>query len=210
MSADLLSVRRSRWRLSDFGISPAREDLVRRAMAERWNILVCGGACCGKSRFLNACLSLARGSDRVMVVEEAREVEIEGDYVRRITVGVPGPDGQRVEYRKAVKKAAIHEPDRVVFGEVGHDSCHSALRILAAGQQGFLSTIEADSPALAFDTVARTLANAGEDEHRVHETLSARIDIVIQVSRVPGTEPWISDIRRLSARADAAGGQAAG
>ncbi|MFC3229524.1 ATPase, T2SS/T4P/T4SS family [Marinibaculum pumilum] len=201
MSADLLSVRRSRWRLSDFGVSPAREALIRKAIAERWNVLICGTACCGKTRFLNACLSLARAGERLLVVEEAREVEFEGEHVRRITVGVPGPDGQRVEYRRAAKKARQHEPDRVVMGEVGHDSCQTAVRILADRQQGFLSTIEADSPALALDTVARTLANAGEDERQVHDTLCTTVDIVVLLNRVPGTEPWVADIRRLSPRA---------
>ncbi len=201
LAADPPSAGKRRWTFAEYGMSSSREALIRHATRERWNILFSGAAESGKNGFLNACLALVPATERLLVVEEARDVEYRGTEVRRVTVGLPGADGRRVDYPAAIGLARRTKPDRVIFGELGYDSCATVVRILTSGQQGVWATIEASGPAFALDAIARTAADSHHDARDLHDAVSAAVDLVVELNRVSGTEPWVSDLRRLTARA---------
>lgn len=200
-TADRPSAEKRRWTFAEYGMSSSREALIRHAARERWNILFSGAAEAGKKPFLNACLALVPAVERLLVVEEVRDVEYRGTEIRRVPIGLRGLDGQRVGYPAAIGLARRTKPDRVIFGELGYESCATVVTILTSGQQGVWATIEASSPAIALDAIARTAADSHHDARHLHEAISAAVDLVVELSRISGTEPWVSDLRRLTQRA---------
>jgi type IV secretion system protein VirB11 len=87
-------------------------------------------------------------------------------------------------------------PDRIIVGELRGAEAFSFLRAINTGHPGSISTLHADSPAMALEQIKLMVmqANLGIPPNQIIPYIRNVIDIVIQLKRTSGGERSISEI----------------
>lgn len=155
---------------------------LRRAAAERRNILISGGAGSGKTTLANALL--AEGSfaqDRIILIEDTPELQCSAlDLVPLLTRRAPAP----VTIGDLVRDALRLRPDRIIVGEIRDGAAAlEALKAWNTGHPGGLATIHANSAQEAFtrleDLLAEVLAAPAQ------RLIAQSVDRVVHIKRTP-------------------------
>jgi pilus assembly protein CpaF len=111
----------------------------------RKSILIAGGTGSGKTSLLNAMSQVIPAHERIVTIEDARELQIQQpNWVAMETVEPIQESGTRVTIGDLVKNALRQTPDRIVVGEVRGEEAFYLLRALSTGHGGGLGTIHAD------------------------------------------------------------------
>ena len=159
---------------------PVLESVVRRRLA----FLVSGGTGAGKTTLLAALLGCADPGDRVLLVEDVRELAVDHPHVVRLEARPPNVEGAgEVTLTTLVRQSLRMRPDRIVVGEVRGAEVRELLAALNTGHEGGCGTIHANAPA---DVIARlealgALAGLGPDA--VRSQASSALDLVLHVVR---------------------------
>jgi type IV secretion system protein VirB11 len=127
--------------VSDRTMTEAQAAALRKAVAERKNILVAGGTSSGKTTLANALLAeVARHDERVILIEDTRELQCAAaDCVAlRTKAGV-------VSLADLVRSTLRLRPDRIVVGEVRGSEALDMLKAWNTGHPGGIATVHANS-----------------------------------------------------------------
>jgi len=117
----------------------AAADVLRRAVAERRNILVAGGTSTGKTTLANALLAeVAKTSDRVVLIEDTRELQCAAPNL----VALRTKDGV-ASLADLVRSSLRLRPDRIPIGEVRGAEALDLLKAWGTGHPGGIGTIHA-------------------------------------------------------------------
>lgn len=114
--------------------------LAQLVLVEKKNCLIAGGTGSGKTTLLNALLQLLPGYERIMSIEDAREIQVKGHFIPLLTNAQKG-----ITAREQVKLAMRSRPDRLLLGETRGDETYDLIRALNSGHPGSMSTIHGDS-----------------------------------------------------------------
>ncbi|WOJ88336.1 P-type conjugative transfer ATPase TrbB [Methylocapsa polymorpha] len=113
--------------------------VLRRAVAERSNILVAGGTSTGKTTLTNALLAeVAKTADRVVLIEDTRELQCQAQNL----VALRTKDGA-VSLSELVRSSLRLRPDRIPIGEVRGAEALDLLKAWGTGHPGGIGTIHA-------------------------------------------------------------------
>lgn len=116
-------------------------EVLRRAVAERRNILVAGGTGTGKTTLTNALLAeVAKTSDRVVLIEDTRELQCAAPNL----VAMRTKDGV-ASLSDLVRSSLRLRPDRIPIGEVRGAEALDLLKAWGTGHPGGVGTIHAGS-----------------------------------------------------------------
>jgi pilus assembly protein CpaF len=153
----------------------------------RLNTIVSGGTGTGKTTTLNVLSSFVPGDERIITVEDAKELQLAQDHVLALEARPPNIEGRgEVTIRDLVKNCLRMRPDRIVVGECRSGEALDMLQAMNTGHDGSLTTVHANSPR---DTLARLetlVLMAGFDLpiRAIREQMAAAIDLVVQLSRL--------------------------
>ena len=122
-------------------MTEGQAEVLRRAVAERSNILVAGGTSTGKTTLTNALLAeVAKTGDRVVLIEDTRELQC---LVPNL-VALRTKDGV-VSLSDLVRSSLRLRPDRIPIGEVRGAEALDLLKAWGTGHPGGIGTIHAGS-----------------------------------------------------------------
>jgi P-type conjugative transfer ATPase TrbB len=127
--------------ISDGILTELEAEFLRRAVRERWNVLIAGGTSTGKTTLANALLAeIAATGDRVLLLEDTVELQCAArDHVGfRTRTGV-------VSMTDLVRTTLRFRPDRVIVGEVRGGEALDLLKAWGTGHPGGLATVHAGS-----------------------------------------------------------------
>lgn len=156
-------------------------EFLRMCVLANQNILVSGATQSGKTTMLNALLSGARPSERVVTVEETFELDLSSPDTVAMQCRQPSLEGTgEISLRRLIKEALRMRPDRLVVGEVREGEALDLLIALNSGLPGMCS-IHANS---AGDAIAKLctlplLAGRNIDSSFVIPTVAASVDLVV-------------------------------
>jgi type IV secretion system protein VirB11 len=120
-------------------MTAAQAQILRKAVAERRNILVAGGTSTGKTTLTNALLAeVAKSSDRVVLIEDTRELQCKA----RNLVALRTKDGVAT-LSDLVRSSLRLRPDRIPIGEVRGAEALDLLKAWGTGHPGGIGTIHA-------------------------------------------------------------------
>lgn len=163
-------------------------DFLRQAVRHRKNIVVAGGTSTGKTTFLNALLKEIPRDERLILIEDAGEVQL--DHPNAVgLIAVRGENGEaRVTTEDLVQASLRMRPDRIILGELRGREAASFLRAVNTGHPGSITTLHADSPKGAVDQLSLMVLQAGLNLGRAEIAAYVRdvIDVFIQLSRQDG------------------------
>lgn len=141
---DTLSIDKMR---SYGSLSADAELLIRTLVALHKNIIVSGGTSSGKTSVLNALSSFIRNDERVLVIEDASELQLQQDHVVSFETRKADKNGNgEVTIRDLITSALRLRPDRLVIGEIRGGEALDLLQALNTGHAGSMSTIHANTP----------------------------------------------------------------
>ena len=136
---------------------------LRRSIEARYNILISGGTGTGKTTLLNALTAFLPPDDRLVLIEDTAELQLQASNVvrfeaRREQAGLPA-----VTIRDLLRATLRHRPDRILLGAVRGGEAFDLLQALNTGHSGTLSTIHANSAEQALSRFASCVMQAGVD-----------------------------------------------
>ncbi|HYF24517.1 MAG TPA: CpaF family protein [Baekduia sp.] len=163
--------------------------VLRRAVAGRCSIVVCGGTGSGKTTVLNALSSFVPEGERIVTIEDTAELRLQQPHVVRLEARPASVEGRgAVTIRDLVRNALRMRPDRIVVGEVRGAEALDMLAAMSTGHDGSLSTVHAGSPEEALrrlETLA-LLAGTGLPHEAVRAQVADAVDLVVHQARRPG------------------------
>ena len=119
--------------------------IMQEAIDARDNMLISGGTGTGKTTLLNALVAALPSEDRLVVIEDTAELQLEAPNLVRFEARRAQPDVPAVTIRDLVRATLRHRPDRILVGEVRGGEAFDLLQALNTGHSGTLSTIHANS-----------------------------------------------------------------
>lgn len=165
-------------------------EFLRTAVAKRVSMLISGGTSTGKTTLMNACLKIVDPRERVITLEDTRELLPPQDNVVHL-VASRGDQGTAAVTVQSLLEAALRmRPDRLFVGEVRGAEAFSFLRAINTGHPGSMSTVHADTPLGAYEQLAMMTQQAGLGAAYSKQDLMSYIQrvipIVIQLHRDGG------------------------
>lgn len=165
-------------------LSPDGADLLRAVVARRLPFLISGGTGTGKTTLLSALLSLAPAHERMVIVEDARELSPNHPHCVRLEGRAANAEGAgAISLTTLVRQALRMRPDRVVLGEARGAELTDLLTALNTGHEGGCGTVHANS---VMDVPARLEALAslgGLGRAACHAQIAAALRLVVHLRR---------------------------
>ena len=160
-------------------------DILVEAILTRRNVLISGGTGSGKSTLLGACAAHIPSSDRLIVIEKPIELQIPHENVVRWEAIDELPGRPAVTVAHLVTAALRHRPDRIIIGEVRDHSAYDMLQAMNTGHSGSMTTVHADTAALALNRIADLAlsAHSNLDHKFVRAQVANALHFVIQANR---------------------------
>lgn len=172
-------------------------DFIHTAITKRVSILISGGTSSGKTTFLNACLKSIDPHERILTLEDTRELfPPQANKVHLIAS--KGDQGTADVTIQSLLEASLRmRPDRLFVGEIRGAEAFSFLRAINTGHPGSMSTVHADTPMGAYEQLAMMMQQAGMSsgysKHDLMSYIQMVIPIVIQLRR-DGGKRGVSEI----------------
>ena len=154
-------------------------------LAEK-NILVAGGTSSGKTSLLNVLSGFIPANQRIVVIEDSAELELQQSHVLSLEARPADRWGKgEVNIRDLFRSSLRLRPDRIIIGEVRGGEALDMIQAMTSGHAGSMSTLHAN---VAIDAVNRleTLAMMSKVDlplHALRSQIASAIDIIIQVTR---------------------------
>ena len=159
-------------------------DLLRRLVERRVSFLVTGGTGSGKTTLLGALLAQVPDDERVVVVEDVRELSVAHPHVVRLQSRSANVEGAgEVTLVDLVRQALRMRPDRLVVGEVRGAEVRELLSALNTGHDGGGGTVHANSPADVVPRFEALGALAGLGREAVQAQLASAVQVVVHLRR---------------------------
>jgi pilus assembly protein CpaF len=165
-------------------LTPDIAELLLSLVHNRVAFVVTGGTGSGKTTLLGALLSSVSARERILVVEDARELVVHHPHVVRLATREANVEGAgAVELRELVRQALRMRPDRLVVGEFRGPEMVELLVALNTGHDGGAATLHANS---AVDVPARCAAlgaMAGLPGAAVAQLVASALRVVVHLRR---------------------------
>ncbi len=181
----------------------------RLAVVSRRNILISGATGSGKTTFAKALVQLIPPDERLLTIEDTRELVVPHRNVVHLIYAKDGQGLSKAGAKQLLESALRMRPDRILLQELRDGTAFFYLRNVNSGHPGSITTIHADSAALAFEQLTLLVreSEGGRDLPRddIRALLTLLVDVVVQVKKIEGryrlTEVWYDPVRK---RRDAA------
>jgi type IV secretion system protein VirB11 len=156
-------------------------DFIHTAITKRVSILISGGTSSGKTTFLNACLNSVDLNERILTLEDTRELFPPQKNAVHLIASKGGQGTANVTIQNLLESALRMRPDRLFVGEIRGAEAFSFLRAINTGHPGSMSTVHADTPLGAYEQLAMMMQQSGMSAGYSKQDLMSYIQMVIPI-----------------------------
>lgn len=174
-------------------------DVLQRCVIDRRSIAIGGATGTGKTTLANALLGCISDDERVVVIEETRELAPTCSHWVSMVTRPPNVEGAGALDQSDLLRAALRmRPDRIVVGEVRGAEAAIALQAMSTGHEGSVLTLHTRSAADAVERLVdlALMAPAAPSENTLRRQATRALDVVVQVGRC-GPDRRVTEIVRV-------------
>jgi type IV secretion system protein VirB11 len=184
-------------------------DFFRHAVISKKNIVVAGATGSGKTTFMKSLVGHIPSYERLVTIEDARELFIDQPNVVHLLYSKGGQSTSNVTAKSCMEACLRMKPDRIILAELRGDESFYFIRNCASGHPGSITSCHAGSVEQTWDQLALMVKasseGAGLEFETIKRLLMMTIDIVVHIKAHAGRR-HITGIDFNPARGLAAGG----
>jgi pilus assembly protein CpaF len=172
------------------------------------NTVISGGTGTGKTSMLNALTTAIPEHERIVVIEDSSELQLQQDHAVYLEAQPRRPDGRgEVTIRDLFVDALRMRPDRIVVGEVRRGEALDMIQSMISGHAGALTTVHANTPRDALIRLETLSMMSGIDipVHVARRQVGSAVNVIIQLTRFDDGSrrvQTISEVRGLDDKGD--------
>jgi type IV secretion system protein VirB11 len=178
---ELLDVRAAR----DYG------EFFRRAVHYKKNIVVSGATGSGKTTFMKSLVEFIPHEERLVTIEDARELFIAQPNVVHLLYSKGGQGTANVTAKSCMESCLRMKPDRIILAELRGDEAFYFIRNCASGHPGSITSCHAGSTEQTWDQLALMVKasqeGAGLEFAVIKRLLMLTIDVVVHIRAHAGS-----------------------
>ena len=176
-------------------LTPGAAELLARVVEARLAFLVSGGTGSGKTTLLAALLALVPPEERIVVVEDSRELAPAHPHVVRMEGRPPNSElAGAVTLTDLVRQSLRMRPDRLVVGEVRGPEIADLLTAMNTGHEGGCGTVHANSSADVPARLEALAALGGLPRSAVHAQIASALHASIHITRDRAGRRRVSEV----------------
>ncbi|MEO0514663.1 MAG: ATPase, T2SS/T4P/T4SS family, partial [Planctomycetota bacterium] len=188
------------WLIELGSLTPEARDFLKVAVVAEQNVLVAGGTSSGKTSLLNAMSAFIPSGERLVVIEDSSELQLQKDHLVSLESKPPDTFGRgAIGVRDLFKSSLRLRPDRIIIGEVRGGEALDMIQAMTSGHGGSMGTLHANTPADALNRL-ETMALMSKVElplQALRSQVSSAIDLVVQMSRQIGGRRLVTHISEV-------------
>lgn len=176
-------------------------EFTEQAVHRRLNVVVSGATGSGKTTFMKAILQLVNPFERIITIEDAREIYLpKHPNVVHLLYSRSADGTNNVDVMKLLASTLRMRPDRIVLAEVREGEAYEFVRSAASGHPGSITSMHAPTYRLAFEQLALMFrqhkAGAGLTRSEALTLLRQVVDAIFVYQKVLDRDGWVH--RRVS------------
>ena len=172
------------------------------AVRAKVNILVSGGTGAGKTTLMNALAREIPSGERLAVIEDTAELQLEQPDVVRLETQTEGAQQESggVDMRQLLVNTLRMRPDRIIVGEVRGSEVKQTLGAMKTGHPGSICSVHANSPQDALARVENMLREDGNEAPpgELRSQIEKSLDLVIQVERLRSGQRCLTSVTTVA------------
>lgn len=178
-------------------------EFLRGAVRAQKSILVSGGTGTGKTTLLN-CLGLEiPQTERIVTVEDTRELQLHHPNVVNLEARDSNSEGAgRVSICDLVRNALRMRPDRIVVGECRSSEALDMLQAMNTGHDGSMTTIHANTPKDAMARLEVLVRESGLPADAIRKQIASAFQVVVQLERHHSGKRYVTDVSEVLRKVD--------
>jgi len=183
-------------------LSPQGRELLTLAVVLGKNIVVSGGTGSGKTALLNALSGAIPPGERILVMEDTSELQLQQDHVVRLEARKADRHGKgEVTIRDLLHSALRMRPDRVIVGECRGGEALDMIQAMNTGHDGSMTTVHANSPLDALARIETLALMSGVEIPLVplRAQVASAVHLLVQPDRLPDGSRKITSISEVMA-----------
>mgnify|MGYP002382212602 CR=1 FL=1 len=161
--------------------------LLQLAVMLHKSILISGGTGSGKTSLLNALSTAIPDTERIIVIEDTSELQLNQPHTVYLEAQPARPDGGGgVTIRDLFVDSLRMRPDRIVVGEVRRGEALDLIQSMISGHTGALATVHANSAreaAVRLETLC-LMSDVALPIHVARLQTASALQLVIQIARM--------------------------
>ncbi|WP_337053973.1 P-type DNA transfer ATPase VirB11 [Pseudoxanthomonas sp. USHLN014] len=165
-------------------------EFFRKAVLYKKNIVVSGATGSGKTTFMKALVHHIPRDERLVTIEDARELFIEQPNVVHLLYSKGGQSTSNVTAKSCMEACLRMKPDRIILAELRGDESFYFIRNCASGHPGSITSCHAGSIGQTWDQLALMVKasseGAGLEFSVIKRLLMMTIDIVVHIKAHAG------------------------
>lgn len=156
-------------------------NFIELAIKTRKNIIISGATGSGKTTFMKTLLDLISYDERIITIEDAREIFI--DHPNKVHLVYPKSFSESSVTAKSCLEATLRmKPDRIILAEVRGDEAFYFIRACGNGHSGSITSCHADSALMAYEQLALMINASPEGASLSHDVIKRLIMMTIDIS----------------------------
>jgi len=160
-------------------------EFFKAAVHSKKNIVVSGATGSGKTTFMKSLVHHIPPEERLVTIEDARELFIEQPNVVHLLYSKGGQSVSNVTAKSCMETCLRMKPDRIILAELRDDEAFYFVRNCASGHPGSITSCHAGSTEQTWDQLAlmvkASAEGAGLEFATIKRLLRLTIDIVVHI-----------------------------
>jgi pilus assembly protein CpaF len=165
-------------------MTTSQKEFLNQIIKEKKSFVICGGTGSGKTTLLNSLLSEVNRNQRILIIEDSRELNPQHPHVVSLEGRPANIEGMGlITMKDLIKQSLRMRADRLIIGEVRGAEVIDWLSALNTGHTGSAGTIHANSiheVIIRFESLGLM---AGLSKEAIHSQLRTSLDYVIHIER---------------------------
>ena len=180
--------------------TPQAMEYVRMCVLGEKNLLVSGGTSSGKTCLLNVLSAFIPAHQRIVVIEDSAELDLQQDHVISLESRSADRYGRgEVTIRDLFRSSLRLRPDRIIIGECRGGEALEIIQAMTSGHAGSMSTLHANS---CLDSLHRleTLCMMSKIDlplHALRAQVASAIDVIVQMMRFSDGRRCVTEIAEV-------------